>query len=217
MSFDPVSVLYEELTTLGVAATVTGQGVLIPEAGLLLKPSMAVSTQGNSSFSHAWLDVAAESDRIAGAPFLEKYAGWGHDGEDEVARRAFGEFLNGALKVILAAFVDPSLGTGEVEWEDWNFGERSWRVCVGPRLVNGTMPEASLCAVLHDRLKQALLPLLKDGPHRLRIYYWLINEDRMGSKPLLDGVAWPEGQAIIEAWRPDGKYAVDQLLIALPD
>ena len=117
------------------------------------------------------------------------------------------------MHVLLATLVDPKHGADQVEWEPWSFDDKTWQVCMGSVVLQGTPPDNFECGEFLDGLKKQLLPHLSVGPHWIRFFFNKNGHEITKSEFLIDNLDWPVGRAIVEAqeW-PDGTYSAREFL-----
>jgi len=215
MNFDPAKALADAFGEHGILANRTAQGVSVDEANLVVSINVArVDKHPNARVVQ--LDIRAYSQRLANKVLIESIVGVGVD-ESEAAAQAFGKFLQSTFHVLLATLVDAKHGSGQVEWARWAFGEKTWRVCMGPLLCHKPAPVQPEYAKLLERLQAELVPGLAAGPHWLRVYFMLDGAKCMGAEALLDNMDWPEGQKIVSEWHwPEGTFWARHFLMLMP-
>jgi hypothetical protein len=215
MTFNPAAALCEVLREHGIHADLSDEGVSVLESDLFVSAYIVKVTQ-HPNTKAVQLDVRVSSKRLIDRVVVESFAGWAPE-EDEAAKQAFEKFMRASLHVLLAVLVEPRLGENQAEWETWRFGEDSWRVCIGPVILQGAPPKPFICGELLNRLRDQLLPRLGGVPHWVRLYFWRYSEQQTGFEALLDNLDWPDGRNIGMAWDwPEGAYSARLFLMLTP-
>lgn len=166
------------------------------------------------------LDIRAGGPMLGGHQVIESCAGVGATMEAAVLN-GFEKFCHGTLHVLLAAFEDERHGESLVEWTHWTGEHGSWRVCVGPLVRQGTLPDTVDYSDLLAQLEQLWLadPERRRRPHWLRVYCMMGPQQRIGSEVLLDNEAWAEGLEVLKQmpWPAVGTmYSLRNFIVLLP-
>ncbi len=163
------------------------------------------------------LDIIVRSSRLE-TELVESFGGQGV-GFSGALGDALRKFCLSSLHVLLASLVREDLDRGQVDWEVWGSGDRMWRVCIGPTLVQKTQQTDLDLAPLLDALRDALVLDENPGFHWLRVYCMWNAGECVGLEALLDNEPWAPGEHIVKAhaWPlVDHMYSVRLFLIAVP-
>lgn len=187
--------------------------------GLTIEPRVFPRDSANGTHQ-VQVDFAVQSPRMLDIPFLDSFAGLGPS-PDDALRNAYGKFLQGSFHVIAESLTSHACDAEQVEWEKWSGRGHSWRVCSGPLLLLATGAGGRIedFAPFYLQIAREFAVAMPAGPHWMRMFLGALDGRRMGSEVLVDGEAWPAGQALMDghAWRyPAGYASFRHLLIALP-
>lgn len=212
-----LNALREAFVAQGLEGAVT-DGALSLRDQLRVSPRVVERDDVNGA-AQVHVDFTIESPRL-GQPLFDSFAGVGSTRED-AERNALGKFVQGSLHVVAGSLTDHRGGADEVDWDDWTAGAHGWRVCSGPVLMVATRGGARIegYAEFFDDLAARFQLGMPAGPHWMRVFVGSLDGDRRGSEVLVDGVEWPEGQALVHehAWAyPPGYASLRHLVIALP-
>jgi hypothetical protein len=157
---------------------------------------------------------------LATGSLVESFAGAGATWRDAIAE-GVAKFERSVLHPLVAGLLDRTASDGLVRWETWQHPGGAFDVCLGQQLVmvDGAAQVPSLGGVL-DSLRTALAGVsLTRAIHALRI---LVSYDQgavVAHGAVLDGAAWPGGQAAT-ATAPDpgttGPMEVQQYALLKP-
>ncbi len=194
----------------------------IPGTDVHLQSKVFRNAQSPNAAIH--LDVVVQSPQYLGnRSLVEAFAGVGSTPDDAV-RNAFDKFCQASLHVIMAVFINRSLGEEQVDWEHWADSTHIWEVCLGPLLLQEGQPrelnEGSWnYSDLLDAFRDAFLKGASFQTHWLRCFRGSLDGKCIGREVLLDNDPWPTGEAILDRWafpnRP-GYNSMRHFLIALP-
>jgi uncharacterized protein DUF6348 len=215
MPIDLTSTLRALLESHGIATGVNTAGDIAMGSSLRLSPSV-VSSLDKPSGKLIQVDVRAQSPMLGDKLLIESFAGYGAD-ESNAALQALEKFSESSLHVLLTVFLGEGPHTNQIEWETWKSGDKQWRVCLGPLLLQHSAHIEIRYGEFLDQIKEKLLAELSDGLHWLRVYFMKNGSDRIGSESLLDNTDWIEGRRLVDSWSwPDGTYSARQFLILVP-
>jgi hypothetical protein len=212
-----LNALREAFVARGLEGAVT-DGVLSLPDQLRVSPRVIERDDVNGA-AQVHVEFTIESPRLR-QPLFDSFAGVGAT-RDDAERSALDKFLQGSLQVIVGSLTDHRHGIGDVDWDDWDAPGHGWRVCSGPVLMVATRGGARIegYAEFFDDLASRFQAIMPAGSHWMRVFIGSLDGDRRGSEVLVDGVEWPEGQALVNehAWAyPPGYASLRHLLIALP-
>jgi hypothetical protein len=173
------------------------------------------------------LDVHLRSSQHLGNRVLiESFDELGTNLDDAIGK-TFYSFSLASLHVLLSAFVDRDLGSGQVDWEQWGTGPRAWNVCLGPltpKTFGQPTPDKPLLEDLKyepvlDTLRDAFVSGASHKLHWLRTFRGSLHGECIAREALLDNEPWPAGEALLDGatWpaEPDF-YSIRHFLVALP-
>ncbi len=170
------------------------------------------------------LDIVVVSQHLlGGSALVESFAGVGST-FDEAVNNAFNKFCRASLHVIMAVFIDRSLGEDQVEWENWSSNQGRWDVSLGPLLLQADQslgPDSSKFnfSDLLDAFRDALVPRASHEAHWLRCFRGSLNGKCLSREVLLDNDPWAPGEAILDHWafpNISGFYSLRHFLFMLP-
>ncbi len=196
--------------------------VEIPGTDVHLQSKVFRNAQAPNGAIH--LDVVVQSPQYLGnRSLVEAFAGVGNI-LDEAVRNAFDKFCRASLHVIMAVFINRSLGEEQVDWEHWAYSNHRWDVCLGPLLLQEAQPRESNEGSwnyndLLDAFRDAFLKGATYQTHWIRCFRGCLDGKCIGREVLLDNDPWPIGEAILDRWpfpNRQGYYSMRQFLIALP-
>ncbi len=194
----------------------------IPGTDVRLQSKVFRNAQTPNEAIH--LDVVVQSPQYLGnRSLVEAFAGVGSTLDDAV-HNAFDKFCQASLHVIMAVFINRSLGEEQVDWEHWAGNNHRWEVCLGPLLLQEAQPRESNEGNwnyndLLDAFRDAFLKGATYQTHWLRCFRGCLDGKCIGREVLLDNDPWPTGEAILDRWQfpnQQGYYSMRQFLIALP-
>jgi hypothetical protein len=215
MGFDPIGALYDTLKAHEAPATRVGDRLILGEQGVAVLSAAVFNVLKDPEGVKLQLDVRVSSPRFGDTVLIESFAGLGKD-EDDAVQHGFWKFMRASMLVLMASLVDAKFGEEQVEWQWWTYGGRSWRVCLGPLLVQGTQPDGLEFGGFLEKMKSAVLPRLSEDWHWIRMYFFKNGEEFVVTEALLDNEDWPEGRESIEAERwPGGVYGARIFLMLM--
>jgi len=216
-----------EFATSAIAAAFQAHGIpariaqsFVEVGEFRVRASKQVRTRHNDSIT-IQLDVVTEAPCLqAAGPIVDSFAGIGAS-ELEAEKNAFGRFLLGSFHVLAETLSTHECDSEQVEWERWNAGHLSWKVCSGPLLTQATVEcrsQRQYRDVL-QRIQEQFQREAQAGPHWVRIFVGFLKGELIGSEAILDGREWNEAARILREtpWAPSADYeSLRHFLIALP-
>ena len=218
MSEQLLEFLQVSLASHGMKADRSGAAVHAQE-GLVIEPRVFPRDSVGGT-AQVQVDFAIESPRLPGIRFLDSFGGVAGTAED-AEKNAFSKFLQGSFHVIVEALTTHDCDQDQVEWEDWSGAGHAWRICTGPLLLISSRPGSRIEGFeeFFPKLERLFGEAMDAGPHWMRVFWGALDGKQSASEVLVDGEAWPAGQALLDAHAficPPGYASFRHLLIALP-
>ncbi|MFE9103895.1 DUF6348 family protein [Actinomadura geliboluensis] len=202
-------VVFEEL--LRGHGVVPGDGTSV-DARLFVHPAPAGLVMGQ-------IDFAVSHPALAGPRLVESFAGPGATWRGAISE-AVHKFERGALHPIVEGLLRPGAAPGQVERERYEHPGGAFELVLGAQLNMFADRPVPPAAPLLDGLLDALRsqPLTRQV-HWMRFFVAHHNGQLQTNEVLLDGAAWPAGEAVAArspAPLPDGRVAVRLFGLLVP-